>query len=262
MSDNIKNQLQNIMESEEALSEFVRSRSARGERFRPHASHICNKLIKALKGTGLGASKVLGQRGRAKERAWFNCSGDFSEYRRIVEDVFDTQLDGTGGSIYASIIESKDDKKSIYIALHVRPMKFVVDVYDAAPHDDSWDDDDYGDEEIDESVRSLEDHLNEMGPEDFGADKAMDNHEAEEIGTVGGAGVMRRDQARKKIARLMQRMAEQAVDPERDGSFLIEFQNLLNWVDAIYGDDPKYKSIENTYMYLLKSHGHDRTERN
>lgn len=256
MSDQLKNQLQNIMESEETLSEFIRNRSSRGERFRPHASHLCNKLIKALKGSGLGASKVLSQRGRNNEHAWFNCSGDFDEYRRIIEDVFDTQLDGTGNSIFSSILESKNEKKDIYIAFHVRPMKFVVTISDADTVDDSdtmgMDDE----EDINEGVKSLEEHLNEISPEDFGADKAEEDHEAEEIGTVGGSGTMRRDQARKHIARKMRKMEEFAVDPDRNGAFLIELSNLLNWADAIYGDDPKYKSIEHTFMYLLKSHGH------
>ena len=101
--------------------------------------------------------------------------------------------------------------------------------------------------------------LREMGPEDFGAgdsDQIRDNREHEDISPVGGAGTLTREAARKKLARVMAQMGEMAVDPERDGSFLVTLDIFLNWADAIYRDLPEYKSTEHTLKYILASHGH------
>ena len=98
--------------------------------------------------------------------------------------------------------------------------------------------------------------ISEMGPEDFGADRARENREEEIIGTVGGSGTMPRSSARRHLKRKFSMVVEKIEDPDWDGSVTGEFVNILEWFNAIYGDDPKFKNVESAMKRIMKSHGH------
>jgi hypothetical protein len=106
--------------------------------------------------------------------------------------------------------------------------------------------------------KSIHDILNEMSPADFNAgdEEAMKQaREDEELQVVEGGGTYDRKSARKMNARRMQQLIEMSQDPDRDNSSIIVFRNILNWFDAIYGDQNEYEGLLNAMQSILKYRG-------
>ena len=107
-------------------------------------------------------------------------------------------------------------------------------------------------------IRSkLDELLNEVSPEDFGAGSEADlirQREEQVLDTVGGAGTRDRAGARRWITTKLKNLLTVNEDHERDEGFLLEYMNLLNWAHSVYGDLEGYHQVIRLMERMIKDY--------